>query len=596
MAFLRRHRLVLTVAGTVAALWICAAAWLLRGAGNSLADGRDELDEARRGATPASLLDPTTESHLVDARGDFAQARKRLRSPVLMPLRVVPVVGRHLRSADRVVSSIDKATAVAQSGIDRLDRLSKEPMDSGPARLEAITELGRLMADTRVAMKEVDPGSPSALITPLADAVTDVARQRDDTLATLERAERATAALRDVMAGPSPYLLLGANNGEMRAGSGMFLSAAVVNFEGGTLRLGEVRPTQELILPAGTVAVGEDLRRNWPWLDPGRDFRNLGLTADFPQSAEPATAMWPHVPDGGPVAGVIAVDIDALRALLGVVGPVEVDGVTYDVDSVRGELLRNQYGRFGDGHDARDRRRDALGTVARAVFERIESGGWKLDEMATALTTAVQGRHLMVWSVEPSHAEAWAGVGADGHLTDRSLSVALVNRGANKADSFVDTTLTVEVEPGTGDRQTITLTYEISNTTPPDGPTYVVGPNIEGMVAGEYRGIVVVNLPAGTTDVEIEGVRPTLSGLDGPTVVVGGEVTVASGGTTKVVVTAHLGRGVEEVTLEPSARIPRTRLVLGGREPTVDRRRTIDLTAPLAAGVAGDGPDAEPQE
>ena len=202
----------------------------------------------------------------------------------------------------------------------------------------------------------------------------------------------------------------------------------------------------------------------------------------------------------------------------------------------------------------------------------------------------------MVWSVEPSHAEAWAGVGADGHLTDRSLSVALVNRGANKADSFVDTTLTVEVEPGTGDRQTITLTYEISNTTPPDGPTYVVGPNIEGMVAGEYRGIVVVNLPAGTTDVEIEGVRPTLSGLDGPTVVVGGEVTVASGGTTKVVVTAHLGRGVEEVTLEPSARIPRTRLVLGGREPTVDRRRTIDLTAPLAAGVAGDGPDAEPQE
>ena len=109
MTFLRRHRLVLAVAGTVAALWICAAAWLLRGAGNSLADGRDELDEARRGATPASLLDPTTESHLVDARGDFAQARKRLRSPVLMPLRVVPVVGRHLRSADRVVSSIDKA-------------------------------------------------------------------------------------------------------------------------------------------------------------------------------------------------------------------------------------------------------------------------------------------------------------------------------------------------------------------------------------------------------------------------------------------------------------------------------------------------------
>ncbi len=65
----------------------------------------------------------------------------------------------------------------------------------------------------------------------------------------------------------------------------MFLSAATLGFDQGRLELGDVRPTQELVLPPGSVPVTGDLAANWPWLDPGRDLRNLGLTADFPQSA-----------------------------------------------------------------------------------------------------------------------------------------------------------------------------------------------------------------------------------------------------------------------------------------------------------------------
>ena len=68
-----------------------------------------------------------------------------------------------------------------------------------------------------------------------------------------------------------------------------------------------------------------------------------------------------------------------------------------------------------------------------------------------------------------------------------------------------------------------TLTYTVANGSPVDGPRYVVGPNIEGMAAGEYRGIVVVNVPPGSTDLRITGVRPTLAGVDGPTSVLGGE-------------------------------------------------------------------------
>jgi hypothetical protein len=582
MVSLRRHRRAVVVVGVVAA-WLAACGWLLLDAGRALDAGHDQLDAARDGATAASLLDPATATRLDRARGHFGTARDRLRSPVLTPLRVVPVVGRHIRAADRVVATADGATAVARDGVDRLGELAAEPVDAGPARLDLLGRLADLLAQTRAGLDALDPGSSDALVTPLAEAVREVAAGRDDSVAGLSRAERVTRALGQVLTGPAPYLLLGANNGEMRAGSGMFLSASVVRFDQGRLALGDVRPTQELVLPAGSVAVSEDLAANWPWLDPGRDFRNLGLTADFPQSASAAAAMWAQVPGGEPVGGVLAVDVDALRALLRVVGPVEVDGVTYDADTVRGELLRGQYQRFGDGRAGREQRRDALGAVARAVFERIEAGGWELDAMATALTDAVQGRHLLVWSTDVDDRAAWAAVGADGHLTDQTVSVALVNRGANKLDSHVDTTLEVGTDPGSDGRRRVTLTYTIVNGSPTDGPRYVVGPNIGGMAAGEYRGIVVVNVPPGCSDVRMTGVRPTLAGADGPTSVVGGEVVVAPGSTAEVVVTLTLPRGLDRLTLEPSARIPRTRLVLGGHEPTVDRRRTVDLSRPIGA-------------
>lgn len=569
----RRKRVA---AGAVAAVvaWLVAAAWLLVDAGDRMEAGQRALDEARNGATPASLLDERTDAQLGAAADHFAGARGRLRNPLVAPLRIVPVVGRHIRSADRIVATADGATALAEAGVADLRRLADRSLRTGSDRLAALDDLADLMARTHVGLGGLDPGSPDALITPLSEAVRDLDRERDESRESLERAEAATRALGRVLRGPTPYLLLGANNAEMRAGGGMFLSATTLRFDAGTMVLGDVRPTQELVLPAGSVPVDGDLAVNWPWLDPGRDLRNLGLSADHPQSARLAAQMWERVPGGEPVGGVIAVDVDALRGLLRVVGPVEVDGVSYTADTVRGQLLREQYADFvGD----RDQRRDRLGEVARAVFARVESGDWELSAMATALTDAVQGRHLLVWSVDPTDQAAWAGVSADGHLTDRSLAVSLLNRGANKLDSYVDTHLTVEAEPAGADRTKVVLRYHVANDAPEGGPQYVVGPNIADLQAGEYRGIVVVNLPDGATHLTIDGVRPTLSGADGPTVVIGGEVVLPRGESAEVVVTALLPRGLGSVTLEASARIPRTRLDLGGEEPEVDRRRSIDL-------------------
>ena len=278
------------------------------------------------------------------------------------------------------------------------------------------------------------------------------------------------------------------------------------------------------------------------------------------------------MPRGGDVDGVIAIDVIAIRDLLRVVGPVEVDGVRYEYDNAVGELLRGQYERAGDDADANDLRRDRLGDVARAVFAEIEEGGWEVDRLASAMVDLVQGRHLMLWSSDGAAEDAWNEVGASGALGTDSFSVALLNRSGTKLDPFVE--VTADLTTGGG---VLDLTYTIHNDAPRNGPKYQVGPNDEDLDAGDHRAIVLVNVPAGSTDLTIDGARTFMRGRDGPTEVIAAEITVARGEEAEVHVRATLPDGLDHLVIEPSARVPETAWVVDGETVEWDRRRTVKI-------------------
>lgn len=571
-----RVRTVVFIGVGMVLLWLAGTAWMLADANRAMHEGRRHLAAVRGGATASTLLDAGTDEQLADAEDAFARARARLRNPLVAPLRVVPVLGRHLRAADGIVSTAQGSTEVARGVAAGLRDLSTRDLAAGPGRVEVLRDLSTLVTDAAADLETLDPGTGQDLAGPVARAVDELAVAHDETVDGLHRADRTVSALADLLDGPGTYLLIGANNAEMRAGAGMYLSAAPLRFEAGSLELGEVRPTASLVLPEGSVPVEGDLARNWPWIDVGRDLRSLGLSADFPQSAEVARQFWAEVPGGEPVDGVIVVDVDALRELLAVVGPVDVDGITYTTDTVRGELLVHQYQRSGDDPGSVAERRDQLGEVARAVFERIEGGDWAFDELATALVDVVQRRHLMVWSADDATQAVWADSGADGRLRPESLSVAVVNRGAEKLDAYLDTAVDVAAGGGTTGRD-ITVTYRITNGAPDEGPRYQLGPNIEGMGAGDHRGIVVVNLPGGTTDVTVDGARLTLRGADGPTEVIAGEVGLKRGESVTVTVTGTLPDDLDRLVVEPSARIPSASWTIDGQTYDLDRRHTVTL-------------------
>ena len=196
-----------------------------------------------------------------------------------------------------------------------------------------------------------------------------------------------------------------------------------------------------------------DFQRNWGWLLPGVDFRNLGLTPQFNVTAPLAAHMWTAL-TGQPVNGVMALDVAGVKQLLVATGPVVVDGQTISADNVEQYLLHDQYVGLTDGGG---QRQDALGALTNVVLHQLESQSTDLRTLGQAVSSAVAGRNLMMWSSNPVDQAAWSVSGVSGSLTARSVDVSLINRGGNKLDQYVPVQVAVATAPS-GPNTTVTMT------------------------------------------------------------------------------------------------------------------------------------------
>jgi Protein of unknown function (DUF4012) len=565
------------ISGVVAALvvlaWSLAATWLVVQAGSHASAGLDDVEVVRRDASPRALIEGPVIESLDAAAEEFDQARAAVGNPVLEPLRLVPLLGTQVDAARRLTDVAADGADAAHHAVARLDAVAASPPSAGPERVDALRELADVTDEAYRDLRQMDVGSGDHLVGPLAKARRRIVDARRKAIDGLRKARVGTAAATRLFEGPSRYLLVAANNAEMRAGSGMFLSAAELDVEDGRMRLGAVEPTEQLVLPEGTVPVSGDLETNWGWLDPANDFRNLALTADFPTSAELAAEMWPRTTGGRQVDGVIAIDVRGLAGLLRATGPVEVGGETFSADTVEKQLLTDQYAEFGTVAERRDR----LGAVASAVFDQLETTPWPVDVLVDEIWRAVVLRHLMIWSKDPQAAQAWRLAGADGRLDPRSLAVSVINRGANKLDPFLDTATHVSTRRLADGRTAVAMEIRLDNRTPDGQPTYVAGPNGSDKVANRYDGVVSVNVPGAATDVRLDGGEyTTLDGSDGPTRVVGALVHVPQGRAVTLEASFVLPADVDHLDLVPTARIPPMTWQIDGKSVD-DHRQRLDL-------------------
>ncbi len=551
----RRRWLIAGVLGLLVVGWLVVAGVTLLGARRDAQAGLSLLKGARDDLGASKLVRATALVPVEQARADFDRAHDRTGSWLLAPLKILPVVGRQIRSIDALAGSAAEVTGVGVSTMKSSRAAIQGQQPGGPGRVALIKKLGVIAARSNARLKTVDLGPSDALFSPLANARNDFSTELARLSGALRDLGAASNGLTPMLEGPSRYLVFAANNAEMRAGSGMFLSVGVLEIENGAFSLSDMSSTADITLPPGAVPITGDFAARWGWTHPNEEWRNLAMTPRFDASASLAVEMWKYH-TGQDVDGVLAIDPVALQSLLRATGPVDVEGTTVSADSVLQEVFLDQYRSSGDDI-ANAARRERLGAIARSTVDALDRGGWDTVTLIDQLRAASQGRHILAWSADTKQERGWKGIGIDGELSDDSVLLAVLNRGGNKLDQFLHITSRIELDPRPSGT-VVTIRATLSNQTPPDLPRYVAGPYPgRDYPSGTYVGIFSIDVPGAAGAVSIdEGAPLVAAGPDGPAQVVATDVSLAPGAERNLVVHFTLPPGLRRMSVEPTARVP----------------------------------------
>jgi len=503
---------------------------------------------------------------------------------------VVPAADHQVAAIRRLTGATADIGAVGASAAVRLDeRLQHADQPAGRVALldAAIDELDRV-GD---ALDAVDLGSDQGLIGPLGAA-------HDDLESTITRARHKVddgrqllEPVRDMLQGPSRFLLLATNNSEMAGGSGLALSAGIMTFDGGDMVLGDVVPAGDLRLPA-SVEVPDELRRIYRPTGVGIDFRSATRSPNLPAMGPVVASMVeqldPKALGVDSVDGVIVVDPLTLRSVLELTGPVEVRGRRIDASNVLPAVLHDNYTQFDSPEDRPDRV-SYQGDIAKAVFDLVTERDVPAAELAQALLESSQGRHLMIWADDAPLQHVWQELGVDGSLVPNGLMISFQNYAANKLDWYLRPRASMDVQllPSGDYRAHLTMTMAV----PPlsdltDASPYIIGPD-----PGQQGTFLTVHLPTAAYDITTtDPAGFDTKGVDGPSQVRTFLVEVPNGTTLERSLDFSLPRSTSALTLLPSARVEPLPLVVDGVTTLDDAKpRYVTWLAAIPPRAPDDG-------
>lgn len=552
--------------------WVAAAGTLGATAALDANRARHDLAALRTGMATADVRSVDLEARLHHVAARLDRSHDRLAGVVLSPVRAMPFVGRQVRSAAALAGAGSVTADVAASSL-RDVRAATDRHDGRVAQLDALERVAR-SADQRLG--SVHLGPDRALVGPLRRARNDAVHDISQARTTLQRAAAGASGMRQMLASDGNQLVIAANNGEMRAGSGMFLSVGILRTGGGQLHLQDMATVGSVAPPASSVHWPDGLDALWGWLGKEADFRNLMASPRFDVAAPIAKQVWEGA--GKPrVDGVIVIDPATLQAILSATGPVRADGTEVSSSNVVPQLLLQQYRGLDGTRGAQQQRREVLSDVAGAAFEKLNAGAWDPLRLARALGGAADARHVLLWSSTPAIDAQWKAAGVSGEVGPDSLMLNVVNLGGNKLDQFLRVDATLATTLGrSGIEESVVV--KIANAAPPDLPQYVEGPFPgSGLAPGDYQGMLSFTLPGDARGARFDGSPPlAVAGSDGPSQAFATKVRVAAGASTTFTMRFSRPATARQTVVEPSARIPATTWHVGGSTWLDDHRHAVD--------------------
>lgn len=598
---------VLAIAGAI-------AAWRLTTVASDLRSARNLLNQVQLEVSDGQLA--IAQTHLDQAQSIIGRANSRVNGDIEFDLiSWLPVVHQNITA---LRSSVGLAYSMVSGGSDILH--SAKPLQGPTGKLEVPLRKGGIPLTTVVQAQQStaqlasvlpapdDKPNHSLLVGPIKElqqTVHDEAAKRRVQLETLARG----MALLDDMAGangPRRYLIAVANTAEERGAGGMILSYGELDSANGQFTLGSfanVDKLKPITTPVGTT-LPDDYRNRWNGYQYATNFRQATLGADFPMGA-PVLAQMYTASTGLAVDGVIQIDPSGLAAILEGTGPVDVPNLgTVSAQNVVDYSINKAYFQYPD----RDQRQSVLGDIARAAFDRLLNGDYpSLRGLATSMSDAVAGRHLLMWASDPTVATQLRFFDADGSLPLKDsnyLSLTVQNMSGNKLDYYMDTSMDVRsiAAPPGDSRRFEDIAIMLNNRAPPDGTLqYVFGPFDAAQKRGRYHGVVSLYLPTGTQLRGSDGPFGTAPNVttEGGREVIGFEVNTDAGQANVFVLHLALlpdGGIPQPLMLVPQARVRPTTVtteIAASRGPALNANVSLTqswLLRPGAAPLPASGP------
>jgi hypothetical protein len=465
----------LAVAATVLVVVVAAGGWLVwRGRQAQQAIVRLEADsgtlQRQLDAYDLTAAGPS----LTKVRLDSQRAHQLTGDPVWQVAGLVPVLGRNVRAAREVSSTLAAVTSAARPLETALPQLDpKMPANAG-GRLntDALPGLSAAVSAGAVTVNQLDP---SHLQPQIASGVTRLNTVLDGARAPLADAVPVMQMMPAMLGadGQRQWMVLLQQDAESRGTGGLVGAFAVLSTDHGRIALKEAAPRGVLdqgpaipagFLPAGVRAVyREDLTE---WAD-------FNASPDFAYTGQLVSAGWNRRKKATPLNYVAGIDQYGVAALLAATGPVKVRGVEVDSGNAVDFLSRGVYARWSNPHTV-----DAVTTdLVHQVFSRFAAGQFDLRTLVTAMKEPMSQRRVLVWAAAQDEQAQLAQLSVSGSLPSNpgAFAMAVVNNGGgNKLDAYLRVHTNYQGGRCYGDTRVGQIQVTLDNTAPPQGlPAYV---------------------------------------------------------------------------------------------------------------------------